>query len=70
MITLKFHLCQKCYEISLKFIEISLKFKLNFTKVSIEISLKMTIEISEHYLSHRFPYGGVDKRDIVFLNFN
>ena len=48
--TLKFHSCQKCYEISLKFSEISLKFELNFTKVSIEISLKMTIEISEHYV--------------------
>ena len=49
--TLKFHIGQNCYEISLKFNEISLKFRLNFTKVSIEISLKMSIEISEHYSS-------------------
>ena len=46
--TLKIHICQKFYENSLKINEISLKIWSNFTKVPIEISLKMSIEISEH----------------------
>ena len=50
---LKFHICQKCYEISL-----NIENLIKFHKVPIEISLKLSIEVFEHYTWGPGPIWG------------